>query len=115
MYFVGLNVENGKNVHQNGDTLEVSDESNQDGLNGKSTTVLDEDTKSSFTEDSLDKPSTPIVANDETNDSIVSDSTNDSLAASSTSVECQKRPLDDDSNSQDEPTIKKSKDDVGDK
>lgn len=108
-------MENGNNVHQNGDSLEASDESNQDTLNGKSTTVLDEDTKSSFTEDSLDKPTTPIVANDETNDSIVSDSTNDSLAASSTSDPPNKRPLDDDSNSAQEPTIKKSKDDIGDK
>lgn len=95
--------------------MEPSDESNQEALNGKSTTVLDEDTKSSFTEDSLDKPTTPIVANDETNDSIVSDSTNDSLAASSASgAEGNKRPHDEDSSSQ-EPTCKKTKEDTGDK
>lgn len=97
-------------MHQNGDSLEVSDESNQEALNGKSSTVLDEDTKSSFTEDSLDKPTTPIVANDETNDSIVSESTNDSLAVS---TENNKRPLDDeDSSLQEEPTSKKTKEDT---
>lgn len=99
-------------MHQNGDSLDntTSDESNQGPLNGKSTTVIDEDTTTSFTEDSLDKPSTPIIANEETNDSIISDSTNDS-----TTVEFNKRPLDDDSNSDEQPTSKKVKEDIGDK
>lgn len=108
---VGIPLENGNTVHQNGDSLETSDESNQGPLNGK-TAVLDEDTTTSFTEDSMDKPSTPIVANDETNDSIVSDSTNDSTAVSS--AESNKRPLDEDE-SIEPPTSKKSKEDVGDK
>lgn len=77
-------------------------------MNGKS--VMDDDTTTSFTEDSLDKPSTPIIANEETNDSIVSDSTNDSSTA-----DFNKRPLDDDSNSEDQPSNKKLKDDIGDK
>lgn len=86
----------------------TSDESNQGPLNGKN--VIDEDTTTSFTEDSLDKPSTPIIANEETNDSIVSESTNDSTA------DFNKRPLDDDSNSEDQqPSSKKLKDDIGDK
>ncbi|XP_065165452.1 uncharacterized protein Amun [Atheta coriaria] len=109
---VGL--ENGNSippvVHQNGDSLDAttSDESNQGPLNGKTSVVLDEDT-TSFTEDSMDKPSTPIIANEETNDSIVSESTNDSAT-----VEFNKRPLDDDSNS-DDPSCKRLKDDIGDK
>lgn len=114
-----MTAENGNNpvpapvaVHQNGDSLDAattSDESNQGALNGK-TTVLDEDTTTSYTEDSLDKPSTPIIANEETNDSVISDSTNDSAA-----VEFNKRPLDDDSNSEEQPSSKKIKDDIGDK
>ncbi|KAK4874615.1 hypothetical protein RN001_013975 [Aquatica leii] len=103
-------IENGNSVHQNGDSLDAStsDESNQGPMNGKAA-VLDEDTTTSFTEDSMDKPSTPIIANDETNDSIVSDSTNDS------NVGDLKRSLDDDSNSEDQPTSKKSKGGIGDK
>lgn len=111
-----MTVENGNTVggavvHQNGDSLDAttSDESNQGPLNGKAAAVLDDDTTTSFTEDSLDKPSTPITANDETNDSIVSDSTNDSTVGD------MKRSLDDDSNSEEQPTSKKSKNNVGDK
>lgn len=95
-------------VHQNGDSLDAatSDESNQGPLNGKSL-ALDEDTTTSYTEDSLDKPSTPITANDETNDSVVSDTTNDSFG---------KRGIDeDDSNSAEQPPSKRIKDDCGDK
>ncbi|XP_017782719.1 PREDICTED: uncharacterized protein LOC108567040 [Nicrophorus vespilloides] len=111
-----VGMENGNSIssvlHQNGDSLDAttSDESNQGPMNGKTTTVLDEDTTTSFTEDSMDKPSTPIIANEETNDSIVSDSTNDS-----TTVEFNKRPLDDDSNSDDQPSSKKIKNNIGDK
>ncbi|XP_018326431.1 uncharacterized protein LOC108737820 [Agrilus planipennis] len=98
-------------MHQNGDSLDAttSDESNQGPLNGKSAAVLDEDTTTSFTEDS--QPATPIVANDETNDSIVSDSTNDSVSGD------LKRPLDDDSNSnsEEQPSNKKIKSNIGDK
>lgn len=117
MSFIDLTVENGNNpvtgpvvVHQNGDSLDTttSDESNQGPLNGK-TTVLDEDTTTSYTEDSLDKPSTPIIANEETNDSIISDSTNDS-----TVVDFNKRSLDEDSNSEEQPSSKRIKDDIGD-
>lgn len=101
---IGIPTENGNIVHQNGDSLDPSDESNLEPLNGKSTEPpalgVDEDTTTSFTEDSLDKPSTPIVANDETNDSIVSDSTNDSTA---------KRSLLEESEDSMEPTTKKSR------
>lgn len=116
--FLDVAAENGNNpvtapvvVHQNGDSLDAttSDESNQGPLNGK-TTVLDEDTTTSYTEDSLDKPSTPIIANEETNDSVISDSTNDSSA-----VEFNKRPLDEDSNLEEQPSSKRIKDDIGDK
>lgn len=98
-------------VHQNGDSLDAttSDESNQGTMNGKSTVVLDEDTTTSYTEDSLDKPSTPITANEETNDSVMSDSTNDSAPA-----DYNKRTLDDDSNSA-EPDSKRIRNDIGDK
>lgn len=114
-------LENGNSVSsvvlQNGDSLDntTSDDSNQGPLNGKTTTTgIDEDTNTSYTEDSLDKPSTPIIANEETNDSIVSDSTNDS--SSNAAADYNKRRLDeDDSNSTDQPSSKKVKDDIGDK
>lgn len=114
-------MENGNSVSsvvlQNGDSLDntTSDDSNQGPLNGKTTTTgIDEDTNTSYTEDSLDKPSTPIIANEETNDSIVSDSTNDS--SSNAAADYNKRRLDeDDSNSTDQPSSKKVKDDIGDK
>jgi len=100
-----LTIENGNSLlHQNGDSLDVattSDESNQGPLNGKSkitgevtapgATVIDEDTTTSYTEDSLDKPTTPIIE-EETNDSIVSESTN----SDSNNVELNKRPLEED-------------------
>ncbi|KAF5295179.1 hypothetical protein FQR65_LT10567 [Abscondita terminalis] len=110
LFVADIIIENGNSVHQNGDLLDAStsDESNQGPMNGK-TAVLDDDTTTSFTEDSMDKPSTPIIANDETNDSIVSDSTNDS------NVGDLKRSPDDDSNSEDQPISKKSKGDIGDK
>ncbi|KAK5641209.1 hypothetical protein RI129_009756 [Pyrocoelia pectoralis] len=103
-----VGIENGNSlVHQNGDLLDAttSDESNQGPLNGKSA-VLDDDTTTSFTEDSMDKPNSPIMANDETNDSIVSDSTNDSNGGD------LKRSLDDDSNSDEKPS-KKSRGNIG--
>lgn len=103
-----VGIENGNSlVHSNGDLLDAttSDESNQGPMNGKSA-VLDDDTTTSFTEDSMDKPSSPIMANDETNDSIVSDSTNDSNEGD------LKRSHDDDSNSDEKP-IKKSRGNIG--
>lgn len=103
-----IKCENGNSInHQNGDSLDtlVSDESNQEPLNGKTnSTVIDEDTTTSFTDNSP-----PSIESEETNESVVSDSTNDSAA-----LESNKRPLEieEDSNSanQEQPTIKKLKD-----
>lgn len=58
----------------------------------------------------MDKPATPIITNEETNDTIHSISSNDSAA-----IEFNKRPLDDDSNSVDMPVSKRIKEDIGDK
>lgn len=108
---LGINFENGNSIPpticQNGDSLDplVSDESNQEPLNGKATTVIDEDTTTSFTDNSP-----PSLESEETNESAISDSTNDSSA-----VEFNKRPLDDDSNSVEQPSSKKIKEDTGDK
>ncbi|KRT83006.1 hypothetical protein AMK59_4109 [Oryctes borbonicus] len=129
-----ISLENGNSVSsvvlQNGDSLDntTSDDSNQGPLNGKTattttTTVLDEDTNTSYTEDSLDKPTTPIImTNEETNDSIVSDSTNDSSSNAAGAHAFNKRRLDEDeeeddnSNSTDQqPSSKKVKADIGDK
>lgn len=120
--FAGI-TENGKSipvplsVHQNGDSLDAattSDESNQGPINNLKSEVIDDDTTTSYTEDSLDKPSF-IAANEETNDSVISDSTNDSSAA--VSEFNNKRSLDDDSNSNSEnqQLSKKIKDELGDK
>lgn len=116
-FIVGI-TENGKSipvpiaVHQNGDSLDAattSDESNQGPLNNGKSAVLDEDTTTSYTEDSLDKP-TFIAANEETNDSVISDSTNDSSSAAAPDYN-NKRSLDDDSNnSEDQPSSKRIKD-----
>lgn len=113
-------------VHQNGDSLDAatSDESNQGPtpLNGNGAAadtpappaaVIDEDTTTSFTDNSP-----PSIQNDETNDSLVSDSTKDSVVSDdSNSIGFNKRPLDeDDSNApQTAPVSKKMKDDIGDK
>ncbi|XP_022906202.1 uncharacterized protein [Onthophagus taurus] len=122
-------LENGNSVPnsliQNGDSLDntTSDESNQGPpLNGKSSgPLLDEDTNTSYTEDSLDKPSTPItIANEEeTNDSIVSESTNDSRSSNNLGFNTKRRIREeeedeDNSSSVDQPN-KKVKDDVGNK
>lgn len=117
--------ENGNSInHQNGDSVgaETSDESNQGPINGNSKLddVLDENTTTSFTEDSMDKPSPPVIPNEETCDSVVSESTNDSTSVVTSSL---KRPLasdEDDSSSltneessnnvdEEQPTSKKSK------
>lgn len=74
--FLSENVSaNGKVAESNGDLLEASDESNQGPINGKIIANLDDETTTSNTEDSLDKTPmtmTPIVLNEETNDSVVS-------------------------------------------
>jgi len=104
-----------------------SDESTQDSTNGKhpapvSTDVID-DTTTSFTEDSLDKPSTPTVVppgDENTNDSIAtSDSaTNDSTAIATAIITCNsksddtstKRETEEDTTSSlEEPPTKKTK------
>lgn len=128
--------ENGTSHHdqKNGDTTpkpqepdQSSDESTQDSTNGKhpapvSTDVID-DTTTSFTEDSLDKPSTPTVVppgDENTNDSIAtSDSaTNDSTAIATAIITCNsksdetstKREMEEDTTSSlEEPPTKKTK------
>lgn len=108
--------ENG-NSHppSNGETTEPSDDSNPETAivaNGKESTPIDpaaldeNSTTTSYTEDSLEKPSTPItvaVAGEDTNDSIPTDDNED----------CNNRPTDSDDteDSQDaqEPALKKMK------
>lgn len=82
--------ENG-NAHTptNGEATEPSDDSNQDAavvVNGKEPTTIDpaasdeNSTTTSFTEDSMDKPATPITAavpNEDTNDSVVTNENGD--------------------------------------
>ncbi|XP_047107288.1 uncharacterized protein LOC124776372 [Schistocerca piceifrons] len=99
--------ENGTTNHEekNGDTLKTqdpensSDESTQDSTNGKNLTgpadALD-DTTTSFTEDSLDKPSTPTVGplcDETTNDSVATtdSGTNDSAAIATAIVACNNK------------------------
>lgn len=118
-------MENGKSLplsalsaHQNGDSLDAattSDESNPASIplnNGKSPSstvvaaVLDEDTTTSYTEDSLDKAPSSLITNnaneEETNDSVVlSDSTSDS-------ADC-KRPLEEDDSNDSGPASKRAK------
>lgn len=115
--FAGTPLANGNSipktvVHQNGDSLDptTSDESNQGPLNGK-TTIIDEDTTNSFTDNS--PPS--IAPDEETNDSVVSisESTKDSVVSEdSNSLGDYKRPSEDDSM---EPPSKKLREDLGDK
>ncbi|KAG5880752.1 hypothetical protein JTB14_030577 [Gonioctena quinquepunctata] len=99
-------------VHQNGDALDptTSDESNQGPLNGK--TIIDEDTTTSFTDNS--PPS--IDQNEETNDSVVSvsESTKDSVVSedSNSLGDYTKRPIEDDPI---QPSSKKIREDLGDK
>ncbi|XP_015590823.1 uncharacterized protein LOC107265649 [Cephus cinctus] len=92
----------------NGEATEPSDDSNQDTVvaNGKEPidpAAIDENSTTSFTEDSLDKPATPITV------APASEDTNDSLATN----ESNTRPTDseDTEDSQDvqEPPTKKSK------
>lgn len=112
--FAGTPLENGNSippaVHQNGDSLDptTSDESNQGPINGK--TIIDEDTTTSFTDNS--PPS--IDQNDETNDSVVSESTKDSIVSedSNSLGDYNKRPLEDDAI---QPSSKKIREDLGDK
>lgn len=120
----GISLENGNSiippavVHQNGDSLDTvtSDESNQGPINGSKTTnatVIDEDTTTSFTDNSP-----PSIENEETNDSVVSESTKDSVVSDSNdsnSLEYNKRRLDEDDTNSSAPNSKKIKEDVGDK
>lgn len=108
--------ENG-NSHapSNGETTEPSDDSNQEvAMNGNkdSTTIdpaaIDENsTTTSFTEDSLDKPATPITAS-----VVASEDTNDSMATNeSNNTPTRPTDSDDTEDSQDtqEPPAKKTK------
>jgi len=114
--------ENG-NSHSasNGEATEPSDDSNQETVaNGKDTpaaldpAAIDENsTTTSFTEDSMDKPATPITASDHP---VVgaSEDTNDSLITNDSSNNATPRPTDsedteEDSQDAQEPPTKKSK------
>lgn len=109
--------ENG-NSHppSNGEATEPSDDSNQEAaLNGKELggidpAAIDENSMTtSFTEDSMDKPATPITA------AVASEDTNDSLATNDNDNDSNNTPRPTDSedteDSQDvqEPPTKKSK------
>lgn len=113
--------ENG-NSHgaSNGEATEPSDDSNQETVaNGKDTAPLDpaaideNSTTTSFTEDSMDKPATPITASDH---AVVgaSEDTNDSIITNDSSNNATPRPTDsedteEDSQDAQEPPTKKSK------
>lgn len=113
--------ENG-NSHgaSNGEATEPSDDSNQETVaNGKDTAALDpaaideNSTTTSFTEDSMDKPATPITAGDH---AVVgaSEDTNDSIITNDSSNNATPRPTDsedteEDSQDAQEPPTKKSK------
>lgn len=116
----GLPTENGNTTHNtptNGETTEPSDDSNQETVvvvNGKDKVTIDSETidenstTTSFTEDSMDKPATPITA------AVPSEDTNDSIATNE-NEDCNNTPRPTDSedteDSQDaqEPPTKKSK------
>lgn len=116
--------ENG-NSHgaSNGEATEPSDDSNQETVaNGKDRpaaldpAAIDENsTTTSFTEDSLDKPATPITAGDhhavvgaseDTNDSLI---TNDDDSNNGTSRVTDSEDTEEDSQDAQEPPTKKSK------
>lgn len=104
----------------NGEATEPSDDSNQETVaNGKDTAALDpaaideNSTTTSFTEDSMDKPATPITAGDH---AVVgaSEDTNDSIITNDSSNNVTPRPTDsedteEDSQDAQEPPTKKSK------
>lgn len=116
----GIPTENGNTQHTptNGETTEPSDDSNQETVvvvNGKdkvttidNETIDENSTTTSFTEDSMDKPATPITA------AVPSEDTNDSIATNE-NEDCNNTPRPTDSedteDSQDaqEPPTKKSK------
>ncbi|XP_067005442.1 uncharacterized protein Amun [Anabrus simplex] len=87
---------NGDSVLKTQDADQSSDESTQDSTNGKHpTTGIDglDDTTTSFTEDSMDKPSTPTVVapcDENTNDSIAT-SDSDSTALASGILACNNK------------------------
>lgn len=109
--------ENG-NSHgaSNGEATEPSDDSNQETVaNGKDTpAAIDENsTTTSYTEDSMDKPATPIIAGEHP---VVgaSEDTNDSLITNDSSNNATPRPTDsedteEDSQDAQEPPSKKNK------
>lgn len=114
--------ENG-NSHSasNGEATEPSDDSNQETMaNGKETpaagildpAAIDENsTTTSYTEDSLDKPATPITAGDTV---VASEDTNDSVITNDEDSNNTPRPTDsedteEDSQDAQEPPCKKSK------
>lgn len=116
--------ENG-NSHgaSNGEATEPSDDSNQEAVaNGKDmpaavTGMLDpaaideNSTTTSFTEDSMDKPATPITAGDA---AVASEDTNDSLITNDDDSNNTPRPTDsedteEDSQDAQQPPTKKSK------
>lgn len=109
--------ENG-NTHStsNGEATEPSDDSNPEAavvVNGKEPTTIDpaaideNSTTTSFTEDSMDKPATPITA------AVASEDTNDSLATEENGSSNTPRPTDsedtEDSQDAQEPPAKKAK------
>ncbi|KAF7989603.1 hypothetical protein HCN44_008277 [Aphidius gifuensis] len=116
----GIPTENGNTTHNtptNGEATEPSDDSNQETVvvvNGKDKVTIDSETidenstTTSFTEDSMDKPATPITA------AVPSEDTNDSIATNE-NEDCNNTPRPTDSedteDSQDaqEPPTKKSK------
>lgn len=114
--------ENG-NSHgaSNGEATEPSDDSNQETVaNGKDTAALDpaaideNSTTTSFTEDSMDKPATPITAGCDHAVVGASEDTNDSIITNDSSNNATPRPTDsedteEDSQDAQEPPSKKSK------
>lgn len=107
--------ENGKtHSASNGDATEPSDDSNQDTavVNGKEPATIDpaaideNSTTTSFTEDSMDKPATPItaaVASEDTNDSLT---TNENEDCSNTSRPTDSEDTEDSQDAQEPPTKK---------
>ncbi|XP_034934976.1 uncharacterized protein Amun [Chelonus insularis] len=111
-------IENGKtHAPTNGEATEPSDDSNQDAavVNGKESSTIDpaaideNSTTTSFTEDSMDKPATPITAvvpSEDTNDSIT---TNENDDCSNTPRPTDSEDTEDSQDVQEPPTKKTKK------
>lgn len=111
--------ENGNSHATNGETTEPSDDSNQEAAvvaNGKEPidpAAIDDNSTTSLSEDSLDKPATPITiaaTTTTTTATAPSEDTNDSIATN----ESNTRPTDTEDDTEDsqdtqEPPAKKSK------